>query len=306
MAGAHAAPFSQPRPQRLRAPGVSATPQRWLTLLLLSAAAVACCAARERYQMETNTTICAGGRLRGTYRRRTVTPTLLLQRVGEDVPCALFKMSCALRLELNATDEAVIVQDLGVGKGRLPLGTRSAYGEQVTHAALGRSRTASGALVPSGGAVLRNVHRRLLSKAELALVPASCYWAPNTLIGQLQRFEPGVAPAKLMLTTLAALSRASEVSLATTLVADALTLNRDRSRTRNMFTRANGSLLSLDNCCSTCWRLGEPLCPGLVARPNFLQGLNASMCDVALRPVQAPSWRRCAAAARRAARWRRM
>jgi hypothetical protein len=235
-----------------------------------------------------------------------VTPTLLLQHVGEDVPSALFKMSCALRLELNATYEAVIVKDLGVGKGRLPLGTRSAYGKQVTHAALGRSHTASGALVPSGGAVLRNMHRRLLSKAELALVPASCYWAPNTLIGQLQRFEPGVAPAKLMLTTLAALSRASEVSLATTLVADALTLNRDRSRTRNMFTRANGSLLSLDNCCSTCWRLGEPLCPGLVARPNFLQGLNASMCDVALRPVQAPSWRRCAAAARRAARWRRM
>jgi hypothetical protein len=231
--------------------------------------------------------LCTGARLFATYRRTTFTPVLILRNASDSAPCGLLKLSC--RLWANAEELSIV--DHRVRTGRAPFGTET-WADIVTHFALSKSPLARASLVPhSYGVVLHDVRSLFRSAAEFNHIPATCFAGDGVVTGQLQSFVPGVRGASVH-AALSNLSAASVNSLAVTLLADALTLNTDRSDTRNMFALPSGELISLDNCCPSCWRFDcvadlAPRVEQLIAAPNFLKHTTSTPCDGQRRQLYA-------------------
>ena len=286
---------------RSRRRPVVAAPVSWL---LLALAAVGCAASAASQASDALTRACGpsgAGNLSAVFRRTTFTPLLLLSRRGSSEPCALLKLSC--RLLSNA--QHFHVAESGLRVGREPFGHHT-WAEVLVHAALWRSRSARAVLAPhSGGAAVAAAAVELRS-ADAARVPSTCVWPGDTLVGHLQSFEPGVVGGEHALKRALApgappLSDNDVAALAAWTLADALTLNTDRSVTRNTFARPDGRLIALDLSCPGCWELS---CPGaaaepyehamrkLLAAPNALRGSgHTDVCAGALRTVLAAAHR---------------
>jgi hypothetical protein len=231
--------------------------------------------------------LCTGARLFATYRRTTFTPVLILRNATDSAPCGLLKLSC--RLWSNAEELSIV--DHRVRTGRAPFGTET-WADLVTHFTLSKSPLARASLVPhSYGIVLHDVLSLFESASEFKHIPATCFAGDGVVTGQLQSFVPGVRGASVH-AALSNLSAASVSSLAVTLLADALTLNTDRSDKRNMFALPSGELISLDNCCPSCWRfdciadLAQHM-EQLIDAPNFLKHTTSTPCDSHSRQLYA-------------------
>jgi hypothetical protein len=247
----------------------------WALVLLVASLAGSAAAVGKK---DVLTRACGGAaNLTARYKHATFTPLLQLYRAGGPPaePCALLKLSC--RLLSNARQ--LTVADAGVRNAREPFGGNT-WAELLTHAVLARSPRARGAISPqSGGAVLRLA---VLAPADVARVPATCVWPDGVLVGHAQAFVPGVHGATLRQLSSgqgssSRLSGDDVAALAALLIADALTLNRDRAARRNMFARADGRLIALDLTCPECWKLTCPAAGAfeqharrLVRAPNFL------------------------------------
>lgn len=175
------------------------------------------------------------------YTRRSVTPLLLIYLRGSDVPFIVVKLSCRLLSNTNA----LTVFDKGKGSKRTAI-VDGVLGELVLHKLLWASNSARATLPAMSGLVIKNASRIFLSDEAFHRVPSSCLWPENVLTGLAMDFIANVTKYKLSEQSLLHMSDANWDSLGTTLVADALSGNEDRSSQNNMF-QSVGTLWSLDN-----------------------------------------------------------
>lgn len=191
---------------------------------------------------------CNTDKLRATYIRNSGSPRLLIFNKTMDEPCATVKLSCRLR----TNTQSVIVVDAGTGKKRVPIGGAPVR-ELMVFLVLSRAPIARPSLAAGSGLVIENVTTMMSTPSEANKIPTSCMETHSRIRGYAQEYIRGVQNTSPKLKTFLKWSDASKVSLALTLISDALTGNLDRFLTgKNVFRRKEGSLISLDNC---CWSL---------------------------------------------------
>lgn len=175
------------------------------------------------------------------YARWLVTPILLIYKRRDELPSLLVKLSCRLISNTNT----LTVFDKGKGKKRTEI-VDGVLGELIMHKVLWLSPSAREILPASSGVVIRNARRLFLTEAAFLKVPKTCFWQENTLTGLAIQYIPNVTRFKLTEESLLEMGDRNWNSLGTTLIADAISGNTDRSSTRNLFV-SKGLLWSIDN-----------------------------------------------------------
>ncbi len=161
-------------------------------------------------------------------------------------PCALVKLSCKLRANINVLE----IKDPGNGARRLPV-RDVGFGEVLSANILKLSRLASEVMIPASGIVFTDFShlKRIWELEEFEYLPDTCvrkHFNGNTLLlGHIQQWVPGLRAAKLR-PDLKVVSTLNQVALAITVILDALTLNADRRPNSNMFATKNGNIVPLD------------------------------------------------------------
>jgi len=183
--------------------------------------------------------------VRAVYKRSSFSPCVIVYPIGKSEPCALIKLSCKLRANLDVLE----IQDPGNGAKRLPVRDVS-LGEVLSSNILKLSQLASEAMNPASGFVLDNftLAKGAWKFEQFEKMPETCVHKNSkggtALIGHIQRWVSGLRG--LAKQNLQKLDFRSRVALASTVILDAMTLNSDRGTTNNVFVDKKGAIMPLD------------------------------------------------------------
>lgn len=173
------------------------------------------------------------------YVRISVHPALLLYVDTKKDPCVIVKLSCPL----IGNADSLTLFDEGLGKSRYPI-VDGIIGEIVLNKLLAMSRKANATLPVASGVVITDLEKHLF-EGHKDHVPTTCFWNKSTVTGIAFKYLQGLSGLKLTNRTFAKMNQKDWDSLATTVIADTLSGNEDRSSTHNLF-QFQGKIYTID------------------------------------------------------------